>query len=163
MPALFTYIVAIAFLLGSGYVGLQWLAEPAAVTSHAGKVAPKSRKAAEQARPFADVDGRNVYEQGSVPTVGQSRPATEAIADPQATGGLSKTTQARAEKDDPAKDVADVPRGGCMPFGITQNGELVFPMECQAILAQYGAGRIAPEADPTDLTPPAKQAAGGDR
>jgi hypothetical protein len=162
MPALLTYIVAIVFLLGGGYVGLQWLAEPAAVTSHAGKDSLKSRKVAEQARPFADVGERHTYEQGSVPTVGQSKSATEAIADPQATGGLSNTMQARPEKD-PPKDVADVPRGGCMPFGITESGELVFPMECQAILAQYGAGRIAPDADPPDPTPRAKPAAGGDR
>jgi hypothetical protein len=37
-----------------------------------------------------------------------------------------------------------------MPFGITGKGELVFPMECQAILTQDGAGRAAAPPDQAD-------------
>jgi len=56
----------------------------------------------------------------------------------------------------PPRTLTDVPRGGCMPFGITGKGELVFPMECQAILTQYGAGRKAPQPDPDGSTPAPK-------
>jgi hypothetical protein len=162
MPSLFAYIVAIFLLLGGGYAGLQWLAEPAPVANHAGKESLKSRRVTEQAQFSADMDGRRSYERGSVPSGAQSKLSPDAAADPQATVGQSEIKQVPTEKD-PTKDVADVPRGGCMPFGITGKGELVFPMECQAILAQYGAGRAAPQPDPDDSTPAAKQAADGNR
>jgi hypothetical protein len=166
MPALFAYILAIILLLGGGYAGLQWLAEPAPVAIHVGKESSKSRKTAEQAQPSADVDGRYSVAQGSVPGGAQSKPA-EAAAGRPAADDSSKTTQTPSEPHsgpsvtNPA--LADVPRGGCMPFGITENGEMVFPMECQAILAQYGAGQKAPQPDPVESTPAAKQAAENDK
>src|SRR3979490_289627 len=32
---------------------------------------------------------------------------------------------------------ADVPPGGCMPIGLTASGEIVFPIQCKAIIEQY--------------------------
>jgi hypothetical protein len=158
MPALFAYIIAVVVLVGGGYAGLQWLAEPepVPVATHAGKQSSKelskklseSRKVAEQARLPADVEGPDSHVRGSVSTDAQSKPAAEAV-DPQTTGDASRSSQLPTDPNS-AKDVADVPRGGCMPFGITGKGELVFPMECQAILTQYGAGRKAPQADPDE-------------
>ena len=162
MPALISYVVAIFFLLGSGYLGLQWLTEPAPATIHAAKESLKSKRVTEQTALSADVDGRHSDEQESVSRGAQLKPAADAVADPQAPDDPTKTKQVGTEKD-PAKDVAEVPRGGCMPFGITENGELVFPMECQAILAQYGAGQAASQPDPVDSTLAVKQAADGDR
>jgi hypothetical protein len=108
------------------------------------------------------VDGRHSDEQGSVSRGLQLKPAADAVADPQATDDPTKTKQVGTEKDS-TKDVAEVPRGGCMPFGITENGELVFPMECQAILAQYGAGQAASQPDPVESTLAVKRAADSDR
>jgi hypothetical protein len=178
MPALFVYIIAVVVLLGGGYAGLQWLAEPepVRVATHAGKESPKdfskelskefprelsrelskSRQAAERTRSFADVEGANPYARELIGGDVQSRPTVEAAAEPQASADPGKTTQPLTEPNpakDPAKDVAGVPRGGCMPFGITGKGELVFPMECQAILTQYGAGRKAPQPNPDESTP----------
>jgi hypothetical protein len=155
------------------------------VAEHArGKVAAQPRLYADQARPYADLDQRQSYELGSgasparlksdlapvisepaftVPAVKAppvkaspvTAPAVTApAADPSAISDGTRNTQGRNDSP-PAKDAANVPRGGCMPFGITENGELVFPMECQAILTQNGAGHAAPQPDSID--PAAKQ------
>jgi hypothetical protein len=43
--------------------------------------------------------------------------------------GLGTTAQAASGKD-------EVPRGGCMPIGVTVSGEMVFPFSCKAFLEQ---------------------------
>jgi hypothetical protein len=162
MPSLFAYIVAVVVLLGGGYAGLRWLAEPepVRVATHAGKDAAKEelsrgRKAVEQARPPADMRGWDSDIRGPVPGDAPSKPASEAAADPLATADPGKTTQPPTAPN-PSTGAADVPQGGCMPFGITGKGELVFPMECQAILTQYGAGRKPAPPDPDASTPDSK-------
>jgi hypothetical protein len=48
----------------------------------------------------------------------------------QTTGTLNPTSP-----DEPsAKE--DVPAGGCMPIGMTASGEMVFPIQCKAIIEQ---------------------------
>jgi hypothetical protein len=160
MPALFAYILAVVLLIGGGYAGLHWLTEPPPVTNHGGKEPAKAKKTAEKTaektQPHPDADSGRSTELRPSPSSVPSEPSAKAAADPQPAGDPSKDAQARTDGN-PAKDAADVPRGGCMPWGITGKGELVFPMECQAILAQNGAGQTPRQPTVADSTPAAKQ------
>jgi BA14K-like protein len=51
----------------------------------------------------------------------------------QTTGTLNPTPSPDAPKQ-------DVPPGGCMPIGMTASGEIVFPLQCRAIIDRERAG-----------------------
>jgi hypothetical protein len=162
MPALFAYVFAILVLLGGGYAGLQWLAEPLPVTSHSaavgGKAPPKSKNLAEKSEPPYTGTDRPSSEPGSSASGAPSKPSAEAAAKPAPAddpgkpgkGAETLTEKVPAEKD-AAKEVGDIPRGGCMPFGVTGQGELVFPMECRAVLTRNWDGQTPrqPNSDAT--------------
>jgi hypothetical protein len=52
--------------------------------------------------------------------------------------------QTKEDPQAPTKRAEDVAPGGCMPFGITVQGELVFPMLCQELLARNLAQAAGP-------------------
>ncbi|MGA7805818.1 hypothetical protein [Bradyrhizobium sp.] len=158
MPALFAYIVALVVLIGAGYEGLQWLAEPQPVVNHE-RVArenayAKSKVAAERAEADPDPDSRDAEPR---PGVVPPEPTGQAAAETRGDAGASRTAE-----ETPAKAPGDVPRGGCMPIGITERGKLVFPMACQPILSQNRDNGTTPgpataQSAPAS-TPAAKQA-----
>jgi hypothetical protein len=140
MPALFGYVFAVLVLLGGGYAGLQWLAEPLPVPSHSpvagGKLSSKNKTLAQKSEPpYTGSDDRQSSEPGSAPSSNVSISPTQAAATPLPADDASQNTGAIPQTN-PEKEVGDIPRGGCMPFGVTGKGELVFPMECKAVLTR---------------------------
>src|SRR5205807_4606991 len=51
-----------------------------------------------------------------------------------------------------------VPVGGCMPIGLTAQGNLVFPLQCRAILEQQGEAAHPSPAKPAETPSLAKPA-----
>jgi hypothetical protein len=73
------------------------------------------------------------------------------------TGVSEVSPKASTQEDD------DVPTGGCMPIGLTAQGELVFPMKCQALLERHrGPAHSqvpAPTNPPESAAPPRERQA----
>jgi hypothetical protein len=140
MRALFAYLLALSVLLGAGYEGLRWLAQPevAAVGEPISASVKSSAKGAihsETPEPHgldAAVGAGEAMPGGPVTHAG---PADEVVAaspaPPTAGGPEAGDPQAQPKKTE------DVTPGGCMPFGLTARGELVFPMQCQQLLAKH--------------------------
>jgi hypothetical protein len=154
MPALLAYILALVVLLGAGYGGLEWLAEP--LPPHdSGIRAGKDKVAAAKAEAHRDAaDGTRSpgHEPSSstptsrpMPTEPRAAAATRSDAD-------EPNSAASSLAGTPAQAPGDVPQGGCMPIGITVSGKLVFPMACQAVLAQ-GRDRPTPRAATATASP----------
>jgi hypothetical protein len=150
MPALFAYLLAIFVLLGSGYASLEWLSapdvsvnsplsankRPAANTDAVAKSGPRATGATPaKTRPY---DRAEPEITGSAPASEASNKPTSPAA-PQHTGVTDDNLKVGPKKAD------DVPAGGCMPVGVTAQGELVFPMQCQGLLEQ-SRGRLNPPA-----------------
>jgi hypothetical protein len=141
MPALFAYLLAISVALGGGYAGLQWLAAPDSNTdqhSYTGaKLLNKRKKLPEK----PDSNETKMTEAESGPK-DKDKDKTEITAISAPSGASSKAPEtlrnetsmrevsprASTQKND------DGPTGGCSPIGVTASGQLVFPMQCQAIV-----------------------------
>jgi hypothetical protein len=50
---------------------------------------------------------------------------------------LAQTTGTVTPGPAPAPANQDVPPGGCMPIGLTASGEIVFPIQCRALIEQH--------------------------
>jgi hypothetical protein len=159
MPVLFGYLVALMLLLGGGYAGLQWLASPDAISTHqhigekpiAGNLPKKTelKSAGGATLVPGEVDGGSKIEA----TTG----AATAVEAPHQSDHAGNQTAANAKPSDPAPGVNNdsSSEGGCMPFGVTARGAVVFPIQCQAsIERQHGAAPSSP--------PPPPAAASGD-
>jgi hypothetical protein len=55
----------------------------------------------------------------------------------------------------PGKD--DVPPGGCMPIGMTASGEMVFPIQCKAIIERERGKAVEQSPSAIEQKPAAKQ------
>jgi hypothetical protein len=55
----------------------------------------------------------------------------------------------------PGKD--DVPPGGCMPIGMTASGEMVFPIQCKAIIERERGKAVEQSPAAVEQKPAAKQ------
>jgi hypothetical protein len=126
MRTLFASLLAIAVVLWGGYVGLHW---PPKSQELARKSTPKTTDVAEpsrteetQAEHGPDVKGKAAASEGLAPLVSSNKAASGAPP----------------EKDNPQKAEGIAP-GSCMPIGITVSGKVVFPMQCQELLARNGA------------------------
>jgi hypothetical protein len=151
MPALFGYLIALAVLLGSGYAGLEWLASPDAPTpttyQHRNNKAFSAAKHSGPKKSSAVADASVTAE--------DPEPRTAANANDTARGeGKANDTargQGKAEDadtgDNKAQNSSAVPTGGCMPIGLTANGEMVFPLQCRELIEhQRGPVVAAPSA-----------------
>jgi hypothetical protein len=141
MPALFAYLLAVSLLLGGGYVSLHWLAAPGdAPTSqrpHQSKSQPASK----------DVDEKSAAQARTTRAENRSGDDSETeITASSATSGASNKASTAAPRngtagtDDTnvqAKQTEGVSPGACMPIGLTAQGELVFPMQCQELIEQH--------------------------
>jgi hypothetical protein len=115
MPALLGYLIAVVVFLGSGYAGLEWLTSPDDPIKH-----PSDNNSP---------NGGPKKHAGSIATTKEAAPS---VADKNTTREEAKASDSGGEiskKPDP------VPTGGCMPIGLTANGEMVFPLQCRELLA----------------------------
>jgi hypothetical protein len=167
MRALFAYLLALSVLLGAGYEGLRWLSQPevAAVgepISASTKPSAKGAVHSEKPEPHGLDAAAGAAEAMHGAPATHAGPADEVVAatptSPTAAGPEAGDPQA------PAKKTEDVTPGGCMPFGLTARGELVFPMQCQQLLAKHRGtedDRTSPsaEAAPASIPPKGNQTA----
>src|SRR6266566_9379950 len=133
MRTLFASLSAIAVVLWGGYAGLHWLPEPqqpavsqrpaGKSTSGADKFDLPSRTEETQAEHGPKIKGKAEASEGLAPLVSSNKAASGAPPE---------------IKDDPQVSIKaeDVAPGSCMPIGITVSGKLVFPMQCQELLAR---------------------------
>jgi hypothetical protein len=140
VPTLLGYLLALVILLGGGYTALEWLTSGDYPTSYQRpdhKWIAKNRTAQKSALNAAS---------GTA-----DRQPPEAL--------LDKTSSADAPKGTPihdepkAKDTDDregsndhtdaVPTGGCMPIGLTAQGEMVFPIQCRTLIERE-RGSLSP-------------------
>jgi hypothetical protein len=129
MPALLGYLFAIAIFLGGGYAGIAWLASPESRSAyHSPSEKPAShRKNTRQsnlsATQVAEGDGNPATSDG---TNTSAAPAGEKPKDADVSMGDGKI----------ANGQDSVPSGGCMPIGLTAQGDMVFPLQCRELLEQ---------------------------
>jgi hypothetical protein len=147
MRALFAYFFAISLLLWGGYEGLHWLFEPPR---------PISQRPVASENPGAE--GKNVASNppsvtaGTPPQTGfkvSHKIETIESSDPPASSNRTAadssptiTSQSKDEPQVPTKMTEDAPGGGCMPIGVTAQGKLVFPMQCQELLKRNRSAAI---------------------
>jgi|GEM_PF-6991044 len=154
MRAPLTFLLAAGIMVGGGYAGVVWLASPSTIgygassrSQNAGN-APNANVALGTDRIPRDrssnssvvIDelraGRKTATEESKslrPLRTESRDEGDA-----AIGPSSSAQQATGSSTEPtAKGGHDAPAGGCMPFGITARGNLVFPMECRELLERH--------------------------
>jgi hypothetical protein len=134
MPALLGYLVALAIFLGGGYVGLEWLASPedfSTVQRPVKKLAPNKN-----VPKFAStVAGAAV-----VPSEADDKLKAETTASTAVSKGLGRAGHEMAASASGAGDLGKtektngVPAGGCMPIGLTAQGD---PMTCQELMERH--------------------------
>jgi hypothetical protein len=139
----FAYLLAISVALGGGYAGLQWLSAPDASASQhsfASAKLPNKRKKLPE-KPDSNVTRMTEAESGP-----EDRDKTEIPASTAPSGSSNKAAPETSRNETGVVEVSpkastqeddDVPTGGCMPIGLTAQGELVFPMKCQALLERH--------------------------
>jgi hypothetical protein len=167
MPALFAYLVAVSLLLGGGYVSLHWLSAPPDASTDLRPSASKGRPAkndlVKKSDPYAAAQTRAEKrpDDHAETEIAASRLGSEASgkavseAPPNETGVNEDNTKAQTKK------AEDVPTDGCVPLGLTAQGELVFPIQCQALPERHrGAAVSQPpvQTHPTRSAPAPKQA-----
>jgi hypothetical protein len=185
-----TVLLAIGIFVVGGYAGFVWLANPsttghnatsrplhatlkANMPSEADRTAQESSSKSQESssKRLAAVDESmaareaNNAEGRSLPTrrdegVDKSNSTVAASSPAQQTkGDQSKVTGSSTDQTGSIK-AHDAPVGGCMPIGITVQGNLVFPMECRELLKQHRGAYASLEARP-EPTPaaPREQAA----
>jgi hypothetical protein len=149
MPALFAYLIAVSLLLGGGYMSLHWLAAPDTSSSQrllASKRPTASKYMAEKSDPdvagatWAERRSRDPPETERIP----SNPTSEETKDAASKAPHNGTTGSEDNTKVPANKAEDVPPGGCTPIGLTAQGQLVFPMQCQVLLERH-RGSVAPQ------------------
>ena len=135
-------------------LGLEWLASPDVdppvlsskkSTSHGPKVAPKATTAS-----IVDAKDAGVGTKSDNATAGPPGHPGHDLADiADATGGISKV-----HKTDGA------PAGGCMPIGLTANGQMVFPLQCRELIERQHGPAPSPASVVAAASVPALQDTG---
>jgi hypothetical protein len=140
MPALFAYLLAVSLLLGGGYASLHWLSTPpdASINQRqsASKRPPASKDMVEKSDPYVTGAPRaekrpNDHAEMEIPA---TAPTSEASIKAAPEAPLNETGVSEENRKLQTKKADDVPAGGCMPIGLTAQGELVFPMQRQELL-----------------------------
>jgi hypothetical protein len=139
MRTLFATLLAIAVVLWGGYAGQHWLPkpqEPAISQRPAGRSISKT------------TDGAEKFDLPSRTEETQAEHGTEVKGKAEASEGVARLVSSNKaasgmppKKDDPQVSIKaeDIAPGSCMPIGITVSGKVVFPMQCQELLARNGA------------------------
>jgi len=131
MRRFFAYLLAIAVVLGGGYAGLYWLSEPQEPAISQRTVGESISKTTDVAENGPNVSVKTEASEGS------DKLASSNNATAQAPPEMKEDPQASTKK------AEEIPQGGCMPMGITARGQLVFPMQCQELLARNrGSGDV---------------------
>jgi hypothetical protein len=133
MPALLGYLAALAVFLGSGYAGLQWLASPDDPNTYQ-RQNDKASSANKHSGPRKSAAVANLSVKAEPPG-----PAPAANADK---NGATKVTDAGTDEDLKAQQPDAVPTAGCMPIGLTADGEMVFPLQCRGLI-EHQRGPVA--------------------
>jgi hypothetical protein len=147
------YLLAVAVLLGAGYGGLHLLAEPQEPSQRqVEKSTSKTMNVAEKSH----LPSRGTQAENGPKIRGKAEPS-EGPAPP-ASSNKATAAAPPQSKDDPqapTKRAEGVAPGGCMPFGITGQGELVFPMQCEELLEWNRDSGDFEGPSPTNSNPPA--------
>ena len=145
------YLLAFAVLLGAGYGGLHLLAETQEPRQRqVEKSTSKTMNVAEKSHlPSQGTQAENG------PTIRGKAEQSEGPAPPASNKAAAAPPQTKDDPQAPTKRAEDVAPGGCMPFGITGQGELVFPMQCEELLGRSRGSGDFEGPSPTNLNPPA--------
>ncbi|TMJ48316.1 MAG: hypothetical protein E6G85_24960 [Alphaproteobacteria bacterium] len=143
MRRFFAYLLAIAVVLGGGYAGLYWLSEPQEPAISQRTVGESISKTTDVAENGPNVSVKTEASEGS------DKLASSNNATAQAPPEMKEDPQASTKK------AEEIPQGGCMPMGITARGQLVFPMQCQELLARNRGSGDFEVSPPTNSNPPA--------
>lgn len=137
MPALLGYLFAIAIFLGGGYAGVAWLASPespSAYHSPNDKPASHRKNTQQKSRSASQVSVSQAEESDGKPATSGW---TNTSATPAAPAGTKpKDADVVASDGKIANDHDSIPSGGCMPIGLTAQGDMVFPLQCRELLEQ---------------------------
>ena len=143
MPRLFAYLLAIAVVLGGGYAGLYWLSEPQEPAISQRTVGKSTSKTTDVAENEPKVSAKTEESRGPDQLASSNKAAAQAPPE------MKEDPQASTRK------AEEIPQGGCMPMGITARGQLVFPMQCQELLARNRDSSDFEVSPPTNSNPPA--------
>jgi len=143
MPRLFAYLLAIAVVLGGGYAGLYWLSEPQEPAISQRTVGKSTSKTTDVAENEPKVSAKTEESRGPDQLASSNKAAAQAPPE------MKEDPQASTKK------AEEIPQGGCMPMGITARGQLVFPMQCQELLARNRGSGDFEVSPPTNSNPPA--------
>ena len=142
MLGLLAYLIALVMLIGSGYAGLVWLANPPS-TSSSVQVASSQAQMRGQEQMGSPSRRRPDQHTGATKRdgTGNDRTAGSDAASEVAAGNHDSTAAATEapKTNDTQTQVANsdaVPAKGCTPIGLTAQGDLVFPLRCRELLEQ---------------------------
>jgi hypothetical protein len=167
MPALFAYLVAVSLLLGGGYVSLHWLSAPPDASTDlrpsASKARPAKNDLVKKSDPYAAAETRAEKrpDDRAETEIAASRLGSEASGKAVPEAPPNETGMSEDDKNTQTKKAEDAPDGGCVPLGLTAQGELVFPIQCQALPERHrGAAVSQPpvQTNPTQSAPAPKEA-----
>jgi hypothetical protein len=165
VPALFTYLVAIGLLIGTGYAGLVWLTTPDELNqaSRSGSSHPHKTRtfSNENARSASNENTRSA--QDSAGEESRRNPTkADSSNDSETSNGHaeSKSTDANRSTAPEAHSGQQktVPQGSCVPIGMTAKGDLVFPLHCRELVDLLPAtGPSVDQSHTTQTSDPAEQ------
>jgi hypothetical protein len=150
MAALLGYLIAVAVFLGSGYAGLEWLTAPDDPVTHQH---PSGKPTSSDAKPnkhAANIAGTKEVTPSVKDKTGP-RTASPASAD-KARREEAKAVETSSEISKMEKQDT-VPTGGCMPIGLTANGEMVFPLQCRELIEHQRGPVAVPSMPPLEAAP----------
>jgi hypothetical protein len=136
MRSLLAYLLAVSAFLGTTYVGLEWLSEPARpIIRHAPDKATAETTVASERRRDENTAGSGGHGEASQ-TVPKPPPNQPAPAPPPGPGQFTGDSQPPV-----ASNTEESHSGGCAPLGLTAQGKLVFPLECNELLTRNREAR----------------------
>jgi hypothetical protein len=141
MLGLLAYLIALVMLVGGGYAGLVWLANPPS-TSSSVKVASSQAQMRGQEQTGSPTRRRSDHHPdakrhgtGKDRTAGNDAASEVAAGNHDSTAAATEAPKTNGTQTQVATSDA-VPARGCAPIGLTAQGDLVFPLQCRELLEQ---------------------------
>lgn len=148
MPALLGYLIALAVFLGSGYAGLEWLASPDDPSTHQHPSYKPTSPSAAPRKSAANIAGTKE----AVPSAKDENTAPRTTAPAPAEDKVGREEAKAADSGgEISKKLDAVPTGGCMPIGLTANGEMVFPLQCRELIERQRGPVAVASAPPVQV------------